>query len=861
MDKPDSCRQCPWYQDGKGFVTNEPVRDVYLLQSSPSRIETDTGLPAQGQSGKDLDHNFLPLAGLVRGLTASVGTVLHCRWAGQDDLPGDAVQDTAVQYCGTVHFTPPTSARCIVVQGDLAFKFAHGGLLRDPNGKAASLGDWRGFVLPHEYTQSRFGSIPVYVTMAVADLYTNPSMETVTEWDFLKLRRILDGDYPRPLPENIVMSPGTLQDTRDWFREAGQSRWVVCDTEFVPDSKYLTMVGLLQRRWDGTTKGLQIDWRTSSVSVREEFKYHYRKLITHVPFIFHNCRADVPVLEQAIGPSWDDYLAIEDTMLAHAVVWCELPHGLEFIASVWGHYPKLKHLKNNNELLYNLGDVLETDAIWLSLIEESFKHDPQAEAIYRTQHLLLCPLLDRTIRRGLRVNRERVLSAQQEYEARVRQALSLAEVGAGWPINLNSNQQVSMYLYTVRGFDAQLNKKTGNSSIDDEAIARLRMALGPYFDPDEELTYAQALERIEHGADPILEARVLYAGASTRLIKYIYPMYQAVSRITPWSCASKGAAKKARDLAITRVKAGVETAILDRIHPDMLIHTQKTGRWSTVDPPIAQLPADLRDLVCPDPGEVWISWDWSAIEPRILEAYCGSRILRRAFDDGIDLHTWTMCAVLGYEFPPDLIDPHKNPSCQAWRDTYKWKGKDDPRRVFAKQARYEMYYGGTGQNAANAASLFGLDLKVLKRACTQLISADPEYAQWRANIEEQIKRTRVLRTFMGRPRRFLKGGHKMIREGLDQPMQGGVSDIANTTIILLNSLGLKGFQFAWSMHDSQKWHCPRELVSAQFMDTIRGYCERPHSINGRVTAFPIDLGILYPPGELEIAGLESYTHH
>lgn len=101
----------------------------------------------------------------------------------------------------------------------------------------------------------------------------------------------------------------------------------------------------------------------------------------------------------------------------------------------------------------------------------------------------------------------------------------------------------------------------------------------------------------------------------------------------------------------------------------------------------------------------------------------------------------------------------------------------------------------------------------------------------------------------------------MIREGLDQPMQGGVSDIANTTILLLDSFGITGFQFAWSMHDSQKWHAKRELVTPQFMEWVRSVAERPQSINGRAITFPIDLGIIYPPGEPEIPGLESYTCH
>jgi len=687
-------------------------------------------------------------------------------------------------------------------------------------------------------------------------------MEVVTEWDWIKVQSILDGTWPQPLPPRLLATKENVNDVRRWFVEAHSSRWVTVDTEFYPSNHCLTILGLVARYHDGTISGCQIDVEHIDHETRDWFYHFYKELIKHVPIVFHNCRADIPVLSQAIGSGvdWEDYHSIEDTMLAHAVLWCELPHNLQFIASVLGRYQKLKHLKNNDELLYNFGDCLETDSIQLYLTEQGFKHDPGAESVYREQLLPLAPILDRAISRGLRVNQERVRAARVEYEARVGQARQLATACAGWDINLDSNRQVGWYLYDLRGLPWQFNKDTGNQSIDDEAIARLRMELGPSYDPEEDLTYERAIERIIGGADPILEARVLYIGAKTRLRKYIYALYRNVEKIKEHDYPSQGAYKKAKDKAIQAVIDGSETDIVERIHPDMLTHSQKTGRWSTVDPPIAQLPEDLRDIICPDPGEVWISWDWKAIEPRILEGYCKSRVLKKAFDEGLDIHTWTVCSIFNYDYPPNLCDIMKAPENKEWRDKYVWRSSNDPRRVFAKTARYEMYYGGTGANAAAAAALFGLDPKVLKKACSSLIPADPEYYTWRLALEEQIRRTRLLRTFMGRPRRFLIGGNKMVREGLDQPMQGGTSDIANTTVVLLDRERIPGFQFAWSMHDSQKWHTSRQLVTRSFIQSITDIAARPHIINGRTIPFPIDLEIIYPPGEPEIEGLEEYTH-
>jgi len=232
----------------------------------------------------------------------------------------------------------------------------------------------------------------------------------------------------------------------------------------------------------------------------------------------------------------------------------------------------------------------------------------------------------------------------------------------------------------------------------------------------------------------------------------------------------------------------------------------------------------------------------------VLQALTGSVLLKKTFDEGFDLHTWTVCYMFGYEFPPDLVDPHKSPSCEAWRAKYNWKGKDDPRRVFAKQGRYEMWYGGSGSNAASAASGFGLDARTLKVALQKLATSDSDYYNWKIQLESEIKKTSLVRTFMGRPRRFLSHGDAKRREALDQPMQGAVSDIFNTTIVAI-SKATPLLRWGWGMHDSQKWYVKRSDLTPALYTTIRDIVERTHDIAGRVTKFPADMSIILPPEE------------
>jgi DNA polymerase I-like protein with 3'-5' exonuclease and polymerase domains len=531
-------------------------------------------------------------------------------------------------------------------------------------------------------------------------------------------------------------------------------------------------------------------------------------------------------------------------MLAHAVLWCELPHTLEFCASVYGEYGKFKHLRDSDQLLYNYGDVVDTFSVWQGMVR-GFAADPLAEKVYREQSLALVPILLEAGKQGVRVNSQRVVEVFQEYSQVIRKVRDYAELAVGYPINLNSGQQLKHYLYTERELPVQIDKESKRPTTNDDAIARLRSCVGPIFDPNAELTFDldderhySVIKRVCEGADPILECRALWAGTWQVVNNYIIGLCKGVYG------ESENKRKKAR---AKYWKEGLAISnIVERIYPKFAIHAQKTGRWSTTDPPLAQLPPDLRDIICSDPDEVCISWDWSAIEPRVLQALTRSDLLKKTFDAKFDLHTWTVCYMFGYEFPPDLVDPHSAPSCEEWRRKYNWKGKDDPRRVFAKQGRYEMWYGGSGSNAAQAAAQFGLNATDLRVALSKLATSDPAYYSWKVKTEAEVKRTAMIRTFMGRPRRFLSSGDSRRREGLDQPMQGAVSDIFNTTVVTLKSQ-FPFLRWGWGMHDSQKWYVKRAALTATLFEAIRRTVERAYDIAGQVTVFPADFEIILPP--------------
>ena len=136
-----------------------------------------------------------------------------------------------------------------------------------------------------------------------------------------------------------------------------------------------------------------------------------------------------------------------------------------------------------------------------------------------------------------------------------------------------------------------------------------------------------------------------------------------------------------------------------RVFPGLL-PTQASLRWSVTDPPLVTTshpymdpPTKLQsEVVLPDPDTAWISFDYDAIEAKIVAAYSHDQGDLDAFRLGRDLHTITACEMFKMPLPPNLFNPHTSPECAEWRKAMNWQGKDDKKRGQAK-VRYCTYYG------------------------------------------------------------------------------------------------------------------------------------------------------------------------
>jgi uracil-DNA glycosylase family 4 len=145
LTKPDSCRDCPLYQDGKGFVPDELIEgaETFVMGQNPGEEEEREGRPFIGATGKAMMKHYFPLGGLERGVNVSIGNIIRCRYQNSNELPKlgtkEKLAEKAIEHCTRAHLRIPSGTKLIVAQG----AYALWGLTGE-----RAISEWRGWLLP-----------------------------------------------------------------------------------------------------------------------------------------------------------------------------------------------------------------------------------------------------------------------------------------------------------------------------------------------------------------------------------------------------------------------------------------------------------------------------------------------------------------------------------------------------------------------------------------------------------------------------------------------------------------------------------------------------------------------------------------
>ena len=211
-----------------------------------------------------------------------------------------------------------------------------------------------------------------------------------------------------------------------------------------------------------------------------------------------------------------------------------------------------------------------------------------------------------------------------------------------------------------------------------------------------------------------------------------------------------------------------------RVHTTFQAAATATGRLSSVNPNLQNIPIrtelgrEIRAAFTAAPGTQLLSADYSQIELRLLAHFSGDPLLRRAYTEGIDIHTLTASEVFGV--PVESMD----------KET----------RGRAKAVNFGIVYG---ISAFGLAAQLGIQQAEAKAYIERYFA---RYQGVRAFIEKTLEQTRkdgFVRTMFGRMRpipdiesRNPNQRGFAERTAINTPLQGTGADLIKLAMISLD---------------------------------------------------------------------------
>lgn len=503
--------------------------------------------------------------------------------------------------------------------------------------------------------------------------------------------------------------------------------------------------------------------------------------------IFQNGFFDVPILE---GHGFTVSSWMFDTMLAHHLLYAELPHGLDFIASVHTNVPYYKddvkgyqglvNLPDEQLRKYNCKDCLVT---WLAA--QDLKNDLEERHLvdyFNRMTMRLPRILMGMRRRGMYVDRARIGRLIVDYNLRSKEMRKgLATIGVKDP---SSSSSIADLLYETYSLPVAKRTAKGRPSVDEDSLIKARL---------------KASDAAAQIAGP---AKILMERAC-----------DVVDRLLALRKTEKSLSTYLRGLPIA--KDG-------KIHCSWLQHGTTSERLSSRQPNLQNVPEDMRIIYVPTPGLAFWSFDYSQLELRIMAYEAGEESLIDAFAEGRDIHS-EHAAILFHDKDGPL---YKQPA---------WITK--PQRDFAKSFAYALNYGGDITSVMRAKPGM-LTMGQGKLAQMKYYSRRPKIAQFRAKIEGQVKRTRTLVNSFGRPRIFFGSPSAIMKSAYNYPIQSSAAGLINQATIKLAQLGLDD-GLLLQVHDSLMFELPHHY--AERAKRIVEIMEAPVKIQGRQVTFPVDV--------------------
>lgn len=324
------------------------------------------------------------------------------------------------------------------------------------------------------------------------------------------------------------------------------------------------------------------------------------------------------------------------------------------------------------------------------------------------------------------------------------------------------------------------------------------------------------------------------------------------------AASTKDPAIKAVTTAVVRVRQNrnmvsryIHEDVIDRdgrIRTNWNLAGTRAARLSTTDPwwnglALQTAPTEFREVVIPDDGYVFLGWDYAQAEARVVAVLTKDYDLLDRMEDGTDIH-----CLLASQLPFGMSYDALIQRCKEVED------KDEiHERYLSKKCRHALNYvmgPDTFRLTVNKEYLdtgVGLDHSTSRNLHAAYMDLHPGLKWWWKEIENDIRKTKVLENPFGRVRRFTGMIKNSLTEAVAYRPQSTVADL-NTISIAEASERFKQVdptsQFFLHMHDGGLAQI-REEYKEEGIQILRECMTKEIIIDRHPLTIPVDVKMGY----------------
>jgi len=244
----------------------------------------------------------------------------------------------------------------------------------------------------------------------------------------------------------------------------------------------------------------------------------------------------------------------------------------------------------------------------------------------------------------------------------------------------------------------------------------------------------------------------------------------------------------------------------DRVHTSFNLHVTATGRLSSSAPNLQNIPRgnkDIKNIMVPDEGNLWISADYSQIELRVMAILSQDPYLLECYKNGKDLHR-AMGAEL-FRIPEEQVTSEQ--------------------RAIAKGLNFGIPYGRSEHGILKDGKL-----PVGREEAIQLIrnffARVAGVVKWIDSVKRDVRKTGYVETLFGRRRyfpevEFIQRSYELdrvYREAVSTHPQSTASDMTLYALIKLSEMG---HDVRLTVHDSIETQAPIDVARDVALEQAR----------------------------------------